>query len=245
MIKKGGLCLSQYLYPEINTNNFTRRNPIGFSPSDFDLLLWYRATDVIKDGSDNVSQWTDLSGNDYHLLQASAGLQPLWVNNVLNGQPVLRSTGAKKMYVNLGTTYVQPITYFIVWKVTTNTGNPQVPFDAITTGIHRLMFDPSNNIRGFGSSPNYLLYANGSPTMPFSVHSFVVNGVSSELNLNNILKASGYAGSDSISDFQVFNALYASRPLVGDIAEIIAVNELLNTSDKLSFGSYLKGRYNI
>jgi hypothetical protein len=51
-----------------------------FSPTKIsNLVAWYDASQItgLSDG-DPISQWDDLSGNDYHLLQANAAQRPLY-----------------------------------------------------------------------------------------------------------------------------------------------------------------------
>src|SRR3954468_5671635 len=45
------------------------------------LRLWLKAdAGVVTNGSGQVSQWQDQSGNGYHAVQSNANLQPLIVN---------------------------------------------------------------------------------------------------------------------------------------------------------------------
>lgn len=60
------------------------------------LALWLDAADastVTLDGSNNVSQWNDKSGNARHLTQGTALNRPSYVTGVLNGLPVVRPDG--------------------------------------------------------------------------------------------------------------------------------------------------------
>lgn len=57
------------------------------------LKAWFNASHVVKDGDNRVSQWTDISDNGKHAVQATPANQPLWVDNAVNGQPVLRFDG--------------------------------------------------------------------------------------------------------------------------------------------------------
>jgi hypothetical protein len=49
---------------------------------------------VTKDGSDLVSEWADQGFYSVNPVQSSASLQPLWVNSVINGYPVIRFDGS-------------------------------------------------------------------------------------------------------------------------------------------------------
>jgi hypothetical protein len=71
--------------------------PATFSPASIpDLALWVDASDastLTLDGSNNVSEWRDKSGNARHLTQGTALNRPSYVTGVLNGLPVVRPNG--------------------------------------------------------------------------------------------------------------------------------------------------------
>jgi len=59
-----------------------------------DLRLWLRAdAGVATNSSGNVTNWSDQTISGLDLSQSTAGLQPLWVTNAFNGQPVVRFNG--------------------------------------------------------------------------------------------------------------------------------------------------------
>ena len=81
------------------------------------IKLWLAADAGVVLTSGAVSQWSDLSGNNFNLTQNTANSRPLLVNNVLNSKPVLRFDGNNDfMSVNFGQVLAQPLTIFIVHK---------------------------------------------------------------------------------------------------------------------------------
>ena len=75
-------------------------------PSEIaDLALWYevQTANVIKDGSNNVTQHTDLSGNARHATQATVANTYSFVDSVINGNPITRSSGSSGRYTFDGT----------------------------------------------------------------------------------------------------------------------------------------------
>lgn len=66
------------------------------------LRAWYRAdVGVTKDGDNKVSQWTDVSGHGFHVVQVNdAGRQPLAVANAMNGNPVVQYDDSLKALVS-------------------------------------------------------------------------------------------------------------------------------------------------
>lgn len=82
----------------LNTGGFA---PIEFSPLDLgNLLLWVEADYGITLNGSNVSQWADKSGNNNHLLQATAANQPTYATNQINGLPAITFDGTND-FLNL------------------------------------------------------------------------------------------------------------------------------------------------
>lgn len=72
-----------------------------FAPTSLSgLALWLDSSDassVTLDGSNNVSQWADKSGNARHAAQADTNLRPTYLANGINGLPALRGDGVDDM----------------------------------------------------------------------------------------------------------------------------------------------------
>lgn len=54
------------------------------------LGMWLDASTLSLNNNDPVSSWTDQSGNGFHATQASAGFQPKYLSNVVNGMPAVQ-----------------------------------------------------------------------------------------------------------------------------------------------------------
>ena len=69
----------------------------AFSPTDIaDLALWIDASDastITLDGSNNVEQWDDKSGNGRNLVQATVSLRPGYLASGINGLPAVVGDG--------------------------------------------------------------------------------------------------------------------------------------------------------
>lgn len=69
----------------------------GFSPASIpDLAVWFDAADastITLDGSNNVSQWNDKSGNGRHATQATVLNRPAYLTNQLNGLGAIKPNG--------------------------------------------------------------------------------------------------------------------------------------------------------
>src|SRR3972149_11160406 len=76
------------------------------------LQAWYVGDSVVLSGG-FVSQWNDITGNGYHLLQPDTSKKPEQINNALGGHSVIGFDGVNDYFqVNFGTTFGQPITIF-------------------------------------------------------------------------------------------------------------------------------------
>lgn len=76
----------------IDADGFT----VSFTPTEIaDLVYWFdAAVEITKDGSDRVSNWGN-QGTASDVQQSTAGRKPLWVDNVINGLPVVRFDEAR------------------------------------------------------------------------------------------------------------------------------------------------------
>lgn len=62
-----------------------------FDPSSLSPTVWYNDTSPIT-GMSTCSQWNDISGNNFHMTQASTGAQPAIVPAAKNGRRALAFT---------------------------------------------------------------------------------------------------------------------------------------------------------
>lgn len=86
---------------------------LGMLPN---LEYWYDATrSVVRDGSNVVSQWTDLSGKGRHLVQPTAGNRPTFVPGGLanNFNPMIYFDGVDDWLQYSGPTLAQPLSIYI------------------------------------------------------------------------------------------------------------------------------------
>src|SRR5690242_121198 len=91
-------------WPAANRSDETGWFRRQFSPTIVPGLVgWYKAdgtlwqdsarTTPVVANSDPVGAWDDASGNNNHLLQATAGKRPLYKVNILGGKPAVLFDG--------------------------------------------------------------------------------------------------------------------------------------------------------
>jgi len=207
------------------------------------LKLWLKADDVVKDGSNYVSQWNDNSGNGFHPIQATGTYQPLWVDNELNGHPVIRFDGADDFLdVSFGQTFEQPNAIFIVWKANNETSTA-FSTDA-TNYVNGSFYTTSNQISlDFGTrirTSNTNVFGNN------VLNTLIGNGINSHIRENAVSLTNGNTGNNPINIFSVGKLSgYSGWWLSGNVAEIIYCNSLLTETQRQFVEEYLMNKYNL
>ena len=86
--------------------------------------VWYDCAqfNVACDGSGNVSQWNDLSGNGNHATQGTSGNRPAWRPAPPLGKPVI-TAAAGKFFATTSTIPAGDTTCYVVFEYTGGTGS--------------------------------------------------------------------------------------------------------------------------
>jgi PKD repeat protein len=212
-----------------------------FTPSQIsDLTLWLAADSLLTISEGKVSQWGDLSGNSFHLLQNNPENQPELTENAVNSYPSLRFNGTSNfMTVDFDQTYAHPNSIFVVWK-TLSTGR-RVILDDKTN----LMLDVNlgNEIRLFAGAG--ISYSKESP-FDFLITAAIFNEANSRIFENSFIKVSGNTGNREIPGLSLGRrAIYSDRYFHGEVSEIIFFDKEINVENQLNVENYLKVKYNL
>jgi hypothetical protein len=213
-----------------------------FAPSDISgLQLWFDGADaatITLDGSNNVEQWNDKSGNARHASQASTTRRPS--SSSING---LFACGFDGIDDRLGTaafTLAQPTTVFIVGKV--GDSGTRVLYDS-NTNRNQVRIE-TQLARTFAGT----FLSSASPTTgttnPFLVKA-VFNGASSSIRTNKTASASGNAGTSGMSGGLAIGISAPDNlfPFLGQIGEIITYDSVLSAGDITSVETYLSSKW--
>lgn len=165
-------------------------NPIpSLSP-----IAYYKFNTGITVTGSGVSQWSDQSGNNNHLLQATDAARP-----PLQGDGTILFGGAGQFLRANAFTLVQPETVYMAFQQVTWTANNFL-FDgnSISTGaLTQRTATPQLNITaGTLTAPNTNL-----PVATYGVACAVFNGASSSLRINNTAKVTGNASIGQMGGF--------------------------------------------
>lgn len=215
-----------------------------FSPAELPgLAAWYRADLVVESGG-AVSQWTDRSGNGYHLTQATGTLQPsLVTTGGPNDQPFIRFDGVDDYLRNATGLGAQPTHMFLVCVMSRSApGTALTVTDGGATNTRRI-YNPTNatTINMFAGA--VLSRAGAASGATWQVIEALFNGESSKLRTHGTAYATGDAGAGSDTGL-VIGAIGGLTSWADcDVAESIVVAGALSDGDADATMSYLTARY--
>ena len=234
--------------------------------------IWYRFNGIaagqttaygIADGSGNISQVIDLTGNGRHATQATGILQPLLVSGVAgtNLRKVGRSNGSQLMAIGALPLLnnVAGVTIFMVGKINTGgtltipvyfstgtaAGSSRADIRTETTNVwsakgRRLDADGIDGISG-GSSTAAFKVVTGKNDYANAIAYIYENGALTGTD-NPFLTAGNTSATNSLAAW-LFGP--AGNICIGDIAEVIVYNSALSEANILTVQSYLNTFYGI
>lgn len=238
----------------------------AWTPDNLSPSLWLDAADsstVLAGASDNVYQWNDKSGNDYHAVQASDSSQALTGANVINGKNTITFNDNDYYKVNtaiFNTRATMNASIFIVLRKL----NEETDFDAVLGGrngsstLSYFELGLHNNVGRFNtrSSP-FLDTNNHGDLMETDVRNSVVlmaqttsttlkcyaNGdLESDLSTTTMTPTTG---NDGVNIGHRFDS-GGSGGLVGLIGEVIIYQDIdLSTDDRQKIEGYLAHKWGL
>jgi hypothetical protein len=215
------------------------------------LKLWLKAdAGITKDGSNYVSEWQDFSGNGNNAVQAIGANQPLFVDNEVNGNAVIRFSGNQVIIIPanlIGNTNDKTI--IIVYKlINTSTYGGLITSkgsgDESTAVYHDV-----------GNSDYQVMFGNGlilsaTVDMTSTYHILIATSATQKtVHINGVLKNSN-PGAYTINNAGVdtyigtYRCSYANF-IHADIAEMIIYDSALSTADRQQVENYLSAKYGI
>lgn len=214
----------------------------GFSPKDLSgLALWL---DANAPGSitlaTGVSQWNDLSGNARNFTQSTGSQQPSYVQNVLNGKPVVQFAAASSQTMSNSTNFSTPNTVIYVSRQTGGTNGRVLSglADNWLMGYHNTRRQQAyfngwvlGNGTGPTSTTNWYIY---SSTQTGSLSTFWENGTQLASNANGVAGPNGLSlnGHASVSEFSD-----------AQIAEVIVYNRVITDNERQRVEAYLASKW--
>ena len=228
-------------------------NPIGgFLPTDVaNLKLWLDADDPTTfsfSSSNLISQWNDKSGQGNNLTQGTVADQPLLIQGVQNGKPIVRFDAIDDFLqrVNFtGGAISQPDTIYFVCKFPSATSSTNgFVFDG-DTSRQAVNHDQISTLSNYGMfSPTVLSTTTTVDTINILLYKAVFNDTSSSLDKSQVQQLSGTTGANGLNGI-VLGAPFSradsfSNP---DIAEMLFYESIPSTGDDADIISYLRNKW--
>lgn len=197
----------------------------------------WSAQNVTKDGSDLVSAVFDQAAIA-HDMTAAGALRPLWVDNVLNGKPVLRFSGSQ--YVVTGAwAYNQPVTIAVVYKATVS--------DVIACGGAAVgVYDSSSNdcmTYTAGLFPPGSINKHGQFAVGVAV--FDAGGGTSQIRVNGVQSTAASPGNFGWTSFAIGAYANGNNKFSGDVAKVLVYRGSLGPTAIAELESLLAAEFGI
>jgi YD repeat-containing protein len=211
---------------------------------------------VVKDGSNNVSQWTDVSGHGFHVLQNTlAEWRPAWVASAMNGKPALAYNGAMTLATTVPVDLqagANDVTVIAVVKP-----------DATQPSAPTVLYWGSDSNGNFGLTGNYgtnqyaLTWVDGNQNNVGSPRAIatagqvqilgaVKNATNATIYLNGALQGSGTVPATMgpvFSPMAIGDNDLPRRGYAGQIAEVLVYNRALSDTERQQIEAALTAKY--
>lgn len=225
-------------------NRRNRRSLASDTPASIaDLFLWYDAADTatITESGGNVSQWDDKSGNDNHLVQATAAAQPLTGDDTLNGRNVLSFVTNNFMDTSSNVTLDSSFTCFIVVNNVdvSGVGNEDLFRIGISGAVTYVNAVSSNQWAMFNGA---VLQSTYDATNDSGIITSIYNSTSSTLRHTGVVVASGDSGADSTTGILT---ICNKKNYNGDLAEVLFYDRVLTSDEVDRVESYLMSKWGL
>ena len=217
---------------------------------------------ITTDGSGNVSNWQDQSGQSHHTAQTTAGSRPGFQASSINGQPALTFSGSQFL-TGTTTAALKPenITVMAVYKVAAvnawapvlaqpyRSGGWSEPYYAWALGATLASDGAPMMHTAIGGA--WKTSSSGVPT-PLNTPVFVTasydKNIGSSLYVNGDYKA-GLGLSGPIT-YDTGNLFYLGRSpsgeaLNGQVAEVLVYDRVLTAAEREAAGIYLQSKYQL
>lgn len=199
-----------------------------FIPSSFsDISFWVSADgNLIKDANDQVSEWSDMSGNINNVTQPNLVEQPIWQDDQLNGKPVIRFDGSNDFLSGGDILDIDNNnrSIFLIGKNNSASG----------TYMAKSRFGPGSNRFG-------ILYISGAIYAPFWFDNNEIN-VTYNKPLGTTEFISFATKRDTVSPYyttRIFNNL--ASPRIETRFNILGISSSISSSYRFLLGAYNNG----
>ncbi len=199
------------------------------------LSLWLAANSGITEVGGVVSQWNDLSGNGNNAIQNTAAYRPMFVENEINGLPVIRFDGNND-FLEFNEIADTRTAFFIIKHRTGS--QTYAPILGHPTVYDWAAGDTPDKLFGLNTNANIRngsTFVNGNSIPVLSVVLPTTYSMISVITAGNVKEKYITLDRDYIG----------SRCWDGDYVEIILYNRALSSEERIIVESYLNEKYSI
>ncbi len=227
----------------------------SFTPASIaGLRVWLdfsNLSTITKDGGNNVSAVSDLSGNGFTFAQGTGAQQPLWVSAARNGLDVLQFDGSNDM---LSANTVTDLTEYTIVMVTKPTSNRQyntlIGSNTQTSGQMTFEIGSQTNLDFYviGSGAVAGTGSNSFPTNTWQRVSATYsatgggNAGPTVVYLNNVSSATGNTSGSRLEATNMtlgYDGGAGFYAYAGQIAEVIIYDNVISAGNRTSLDAYL------
>jgi len=213
-------------------------------------ILWLDAGQgITKDGSNYISLFGDQSGQANNASQATGANQPLWVDNQLNGKPIVRFDGSNDFmefasgFLN---NYSDITIFFVIKPILGSNAGILAPSNDAGIGLEVLAWTGYHELRINGA----VKYKSGLlKNNTFTISDFTYNSLNTNAYVNGISLVTTAGGAalnfNGVYALGRYAASYGSFYSAFDVAEIMIYNRTLTSSEILNVQNYLNNKYGI
>jgi hypothetical protein len=230
---------------EVETYLTNKWEPV-INPVTLGLQMWLDASEINPNDSTQVGSsggtlrvinWRDLSGNGYNASQPIANNPPLYVANVINGNPVVRFGMGHVLLTSLPQIAGDKTIFVVETRNSTGVGT-EISSDAQTSGE----FLSNSNAGAFEAKGRlnvaYDLQVPATIGVP-AVKRFVRSSGTETLSLNNNADSGAFPDS-AAGHYTISSPNYA---FTGDVAEVLIYNRALSPTEQQEVETYLTNKW--
>jgi lysophospholipase L1-like esterase len=213
------------------------------------LRVWLKAEAGVVFGSGkSVLRWEDQSGNLNHAAQASAALQPKFVEGLFGLGPGLRFDGSRYLTSTNGMptgSYTKVVRFFASNTSTANGLVGGATAGSVLARGHALSFAAGQQTLRMSHNGTFALCTNNAPlAQPVTAFAtYDATTSAGEIYLDNLLCGSGPApGDNTITSYQI-GAIAGGLRLNGAISDVLIYDRVLSAGERQVILSYLDDKY--
>ena len=211
------------------------------------LVGHWNAVSIEASDGDLVSTWTDQSGEENDLTTSSSSDDPVYSDNVLNGNPVLDWSGSESMSADMDPLDL-PVDVFVVAK--SEAGSTTVIHDGYLgteTGDITFLEDDGDGVEDWRmyADTSFNIDAPGNPD-DWNLLNSVYDGGNSEWYVNGGLINQGDSGEDgTVNPFTLGSDRDEGRNVEGGIAEVMFYDRKLGSDEREDVEEYLQDKWGL